>query len=64
MWAGVTSGFAGKKFSGSVSKFGEKNTMEINKVNVNIKPIKSFLMKYGWNGDFSIMGAMADFDPV
>jgi hypothetical protein len=30
MWIGVTSGFASRKFSGSVNRFGENKTININ----------------------------------
>lgn len=55
IWIGVTMGFAGEKFSGSIVKNGFKL---IHVVNINIvitTPNMSLIEKYGWNGILSIL---------
>lgn len=42
MWTGVTRGFAIRKFSGSVNRFGRNRTIVMNRVNVIKYPRASF----------------------
>ena len=53
MWGGVTSGFAGVKFSGSPRRFGENRARAIRGVSIRINPSMSLNEKYGWNGILS-----------
>lgn len=62
---GVTSGFAGMKFSGSPNRKGMKN-LRIDNINMSdVKPIISFTVKRGWNGVFDIFDEIPIglFDP-
>lgn len=66
MWTGVTNGLAGIKFSTSPNKKGLVKTNMNNAHNITIKPNKSLIEKYGWNGillelDTTPVGL---FDPV
>lgn len=55
MWMGVTIGFAGEKFSGSIVKNGFK-LIHVVKINMVITiPRMSLIEKYGWNGILSIL---------
>lgn len=49
---GVTKGFAGRKFSGSVSIFGLKNLTEMITIINARNPITSLIVKNAWNGTF------------
>lgn len=43
MWAGVTSGLAGMKFSGSPSKFGKKSVVAARVPRRSVNPTKSLV---------------------
>lgn len=45
MWGGVTSGFAGVKFSGSPKRLGEKRDRAVNVVSRKTKPRRSLYVK-------------------
>lgn len=53
MCGGVTSGFAGVKFSGSPKRFGENRASAMRGVSMRINPRMSLKEKYGWNGILS-----------
>lgn len=53
MCGGVTSGFAGVKFSGSPKRFGENRASAMRGVSMRINPRISLNEKYGWNGILS-----------
>jgi len=66
MCGGVTSGFAGVKFSGSPSRFGENSANDVRANNIITNPKRSLYEKYGWKeilsaSEFSPIGL---FDPV
>ena len=54
MWAGVTSGLAGIKLSGSPSKYGLRSDKITNPVTIATNPTMSLKEKYGWKGTLSI----------
>lgn len=47
IWGGVTSGFAGVKFSGSPKRFGENMASAVSGTSIIIKPRMSLIEKYG-----------------
>lgn len=53
-------------FSGSFSRFGDKRTMALSRVNKTIKPVMSLVEKYVWNGVLSNFDSkpVGLFDPV
>lgn len=53
MCGGVTSGFAGVKFSGSPRRLGENRASAIRGVIIKVSPKMSLMEKYGWNGILS-----------
>jgi hypothetical protein len=53
IWAGVTKGFAGIKLSGSPNKYGSVRVSMDRQAIININPIISLKLKYGWNGILS-----------
>lgn len=56
-------GLAIIKFSGSANKLGKIRIIEINNVNVDMAPRRSFIEKYGWNGILSMfIGVPRGFD--
>lgn len=66
MCGGVTSGFAGVKFSGSPRRFGENSAKDVRASSITTNPRRSLYEKYGWKeilsaSEFSPAGL---FDPV
>ena len=53
---GVTIGFAGVKFSGSIRSLGFKKHSMISAINNSLNPTMSLNVKYGWNGLFLHLG--------
>ena len=53
MCGGVTSGFAGVKFSGSPRRLGENRASAIRGVIIRVSPRMSLREKYGWSGILS-----------
>ena len=49
MWGGVTSGFAGMKFSASPKRLGINRANAAKKKIMTRKPSRSLYEKYGWN---------------
>lgn len=66
MCTGVTSGFAGVKLSGSLSRYGSFRTTPVRIMMVMVNPRMSFTVKYGWNGILSVFlfNPSGLFDPV
>jgi hypothetical protein len=63
---GVTKGFAGRKFAGSLKRVGKKHVIAISEPKKIIMPTISFLVYKGWKGiisedDFKPKGLL---DPV
>jgi len=54
MCTGVTSGFAGLKFSTSPSKFGEFDTISMNMIEISVPGNRSFTENDGWNFILSV----------
>lgn len=66
MCGGVTKGFAGVKFSGSPSRFGENSASNVRASSIITNPRRSLYVKYGWKeilsaSEFSPIGLL---DPV
>jgi hypothetical protein len=55
MCAGVTSGFAGVKLSGSMKKNGILKLVRMNAMKISSILVRSFMRKYGWNGILSVL---------